>query len=312
MSHADAARMLHIVGNPNRTRPMSNRRNQLFALATLSAAALLSPVTASAQLGRLKKAAADAAKEKAGVKTEAPTSSSSSNSANFVITADRLSAVIAVMETGMAKAEKEAAARAVETDYKAKKKTYDACVETQLQAVTGKPPAMDGIQKSAALSTRSADLGQKMVKAQQSGDYRGYIAMSDTVANLSVRSALVMYGADAKCGAPVYMPPALVIASADKMAQPNGNANANSGGVVVAPEQRAGMTTQQFGMVRERMALWVLQQTNNAPVGNNKYGVFTSDEQAVLDAQGAKIKKWAPVFKDQPNTWAGWGDLKSW
>ncbi|MEO7997293.1 MAG: hypothetical protein ABI852_07600 [Gemmatimonadaceae bacterium] len=289
---------------------MSNRRIHIIAIAAISATAMLSPANASAQLGRLKKAAADAAKEKAGVKTDAPGTAASSN---YVITADRLSAVMALMETSMAKAERVAAARAVEADYNKKKKAYESCAETQLQTVVGKIPPVDAIQKSSAITQQSSALGQRLVAAQQAKKYREYIAMTDTMGISSMRSALVMFNLEAKCSAPPYMPAALVDAAADKMNRDNSGSNGNtSGGTVVASDERAGMTTQQYGMVRERMALWALQQTNNAPADNNKFGVFTADEHAVLEAQGAKLKKWAPIFKDQPNTWSTWGDLKSW
>lgn len=306
--YAEPAGNTHIGFESQPEPAMSNRRLRLAAIATVSAAALLSPVSASAQLGRLKKAAADAAKEKVGVKEP-----SASSSSNYVITADRLSAVMAVMETSMARAERAAAARAVEADYNKKRKTFESCAEAQLQTVAGKTPPVDAIQKSAAITQKSAELGQRMVPAQQAKRYREYVAMTDTLSITSIRSALVMFNLDAKCGAPVYMPPALIDAAAERMNRDNGGSSSNSsGGTAIAPEERAGMTTQQFGMVRERMALWALQQTNNAPADNNKYGVFTSDEQAVLEAQGAKLKKWAPIFKDQPGTWATWGDLKSW
>lgn len=290
---------------------MPNRRLHLATITALSAVALLSPANASAQLGRLKKAAADAAKEKVGVK-ESP-AAAASGSSNFVITADRLSAVMAVMETSMARAERAAAARAVEADYNKRHKAFESCAEAQLQTVAGKMPPVDAVQKSAAITQQTSVLGQKLVPAQQAKRYREYVAMTDTLSALSMRSALVMYNLEAKCGAPVYMPAALVDAAAERMNRDNGGSSSNSsGGTDVASSERAGMTTQQFGMVRERMALWALQQTNNAPADNNKYGVFTGDEQAVLEAQGAKLKKWAPIFKDQPNTWATWGDLKSW
>lgn len=289
---------------------MKNRRIQ-FAAVAVSAAVAFAPASASAQLGRLKKAATEAAKEVTGAKPEPAKAAAGSSSSLFVITPERLTAVIAVMETNMARAEKEAAAKAAEADYNSKKKAWESCAETQLKAVTGKMPATDGIQKSAAISKQSSAISQKLAPAQSSQNYRAVIALTDTMQILSMRSALVMYGADAKCGAGVYMPPALVDAAAEKMARSN-SSDSRGNETVVSPEHRAGMTTQQFGMVRERMALWVLQQTNNAPVGNNKYGVFTAEEQAALDAQGAKIKKWAPVFKDAPNTWATWGDIKSW
>ena len=288
---------------------MSHRARQ-FRLAALVACASLAPATATAQLGKLKKAAADAAKEKAGVKADASTASASSD---YVITADRLAAVMVVMEAGVERAAREAAAKAVTLDYNTKRKAYETCVENQLNTLTGKAPSVDAMQKAAADAQKTADMAQRISAAQQAKRYREYIAGTDTMTIMSVRSSLVMYGLDTKCGAPVYMPLALVDESAAKMARANsGQSDHASNEVNIPPAQRAGMTTQQFGMIRERAALWALQQTNNAPADNNKYGVFTKNEHAVLDAQGAKLKKWAPVFKDSPSTWAGWGDIKSW
>lgn len=220
---------------------------------------------------------------------------------------------MAVMETSMERAAREVAAKAASADYNTKRKAYEKCLETQLNTITGKPPSVDGMQKAATITQQTAALAQRANAAQQAKRYREYIALNDTMALTSLRSSLVMYGLETKCGAPVYMPPALVDESAAKIARASsGQSDNTSNEVTIPPAQRAGMTTQQFGMVRERAALWALQQTNNAPADNNKYGVFSSDEQAVLEAQGAKLKKWAPIFKDSPSTWASWGDIKSW
>lgn len=63
---------------------MNRRRFPFAALAAVSAAVAISPATASAQLGRLKKAAADAAKEVTGAKPEPAKAVAASNA--FVIT----------------------------------------------------------------------------------------------------------------------------------------------------------------------------------------------------------------------------------
>jgi len=285
------------------------RHFRSVALATLAAVAALLPSTATAQLGKLKKAAADAAKEKAGVKTDAPAPSAAS-SENFAITADRLAAVMAQMQTGVERAAKATAAKAVTADYNAKHQAFETCVETQMKTMQMQAPSTAGMQKAAAINQQTSNMSQRVQTAQQGKRHREYIALTDSITLGSIRSALVMYGLEAKCP-PAYMPPALVddaAAKMDRMGQPD---NGSSEGTI-APAQRAGMTTQQFGMVRERAALWALQQTNNAPADNNKYGVFTKDEQTVLEAQGGQLKKWAPILKESPSTWATWGDIKSW
>ena len=277
-----------------------------FAVAAIAAGISLLPNTAAAQLGKIKKAAADAAKEKAGVKAEAP---ATSGSENFTITADRLTAVIAQLETAMDRATKEAAAKAVTADYNTKRKNFETCVQTQMQSVQLTAPSTAGMQKAAAINQQAAGISQRLQSAQQGKRYREYIALTDTMTIGSMRSALMMYGVEAKCP-PAYMPPALVDDAAAKMDHATQADNGNE--ATVPPAQRAGMTPRQFGMVRERTALWTLQQTNNAPADNNKFGVFTKDEQAVLEAQSAKLKKWAQLFKDSPSTWIGWGDIRGW
>ena len=288
---------------------MTNRalRFRAVALATIAACVALRPGTATAQLGKLKKTATDAAKEKVGVKTDAP---AASGSENFVITADRLTAVMTQMEVGMERAAKAAAAKAVTAEYNAKHKAFETCVQTQMKTMQMQAPSTAGLQKAAAMNKQTSSMAQRVQSAQQGKRNREYIALTDSMSIGSVRSALVMYALETKCP-PAYMPPALVDDAAAKMDRMSQSDN-GSREAAITPAQRAGMTTQQFGMVRERAALWALQQTNNAPADNNKYGVFTKDEQAVLEAQSARLKKWAPIFKESPSTWATWGDIKGW
>jgi hypothetical protein len=208
---------------------------------------------------------------------------------------------------------KEAAAKAAQADYDKRRKTYDTCMEGQVKALSNSPPSMAAMQNAANIADKTNGLTQRMTTAQQNKRWAQYVATSDTLQIAALQQTLTLYGVQSKCGAPVYMPPVLVAASADKMdRQSSGNYSEGDNQIVVPAAQRAGMTTYQFGMVRERAALWALQQTNNAPVGNNKHGVFTEEEQAVLEAQGAKLKKWAPIFKDSPSTWVSWGDIKNW
>ncbi len=292
---------------------MSNhaRLFRITSMGALLVGTMLAPASAPAQLGKLKKAA-DAAKEKTNVKHDAP-ATPGSTSTNFVITADRLAAVMVAMDAAMERAATESAAKAVTADYNAKKKAYEACAEAQLKTVMGQAPSMAAMQKVAMEAQRTADLSKRMLAAQKANRYREVTALTDTMALGSSRSTLVMFGLETKCGAPAYMPAALLDESAAKMAGMNNGQSQNSRNeIIIPPAQRAGMSTQQFGMIRERAALWALQQTNNAPADNNKYSVFTTDENAVLAAQSAKLKKWAPIFKESPATWSNWGDIKSW
>lgn len=288
------------------------RRPTFRYLALMAAVAVFAPSNASAQLGRLKKAATDAAKDAAGVKEPA---AASNNGNNFTITAERLSAVMAAMAPVMQQAELESASRATIADHNKKKKAFESCVEGLSKGlVAGATPSMEGIQRSGAISEKSVALMQRSLAAQQGKRYREYVAANDTMGAYAALTVLAMYNLEAKCGQPVYMTPAMLDIEAAKIARAGSGEVGENGKekMTVPPANRAGMTTHQFGMVRERAALWALQQTNNAPVGNNKYGVFTSEEAGVLEAQGALLRKWAPFFKDQPALWATWADLSTW
>lgn len=282
-----------------------------YAVAAALFAALV-PSLACAQLGRLKKAAADAAKEAAGVKNE---SAASNSNGNLVITAERLSAVMAAMTPIMQQAEMESASRAANGEYLKKKKAFDSCVETQSKSMsTGAMPSMDGMTKSGAMSQKSVDMMQRSQAALQAKRYREYVAVSDSMGAYATLSTLAMFNLETKCGQPVYMSSAMIDIEAAKLSRPRSGEVGENGRekTLVPANQRAGMSTYQFGMIRERAALWALQQTNNAPVGDNKYSVFTAEEMTVLEAQGAQLKKWAPYFKERPSLWATWADLATW
>ncbi|MGV3711212.1 MAG: hypothetical protein ACO1Q7_20500 [Gemmatimonas sp.] len=287
------------------------RRFQIRHVATALVLSAALPAAASAQLGKLRKAAADAGKEAAGVKKETPATAASGSNAN-VITTERLAAVVSVMEANMDRMAKEAAAKAAKNDYDTKRKAYDTCIEGQVKALANTPPSMAAMQNAGNMADRTNGLTQRMTSAQQNKKWTQYVATSDTLQIAAMQQTLTLYGVQSKCGAPVYMPPVLVADAAAKMDRQTSGGDSDGDQIVVPAAQRAGMTTYQFGMVRERAALWALQQTNNAPVGNSKHGVFTAEEQAVLEAQGAKLKKWAPIFKESPSTWVTWGDIKNW
>ena len=79
--------------------------------------------------------------------------------------------------------------------------------------------------------------------------------------------------------------------------------------LVVAPDARAGMTTGQWGRVRERMALWLLIKSGDVPATAEK---FTEAEESVMSARATELKKFAPLFKSGSMQWVHWSDVKSW
>ncbi|MEP6780042.1 MAG: hypothetical protein ABJC26_09150 [Gemmatimonadaceae bacterium] len=289
---------------------LHNRRISLgLAAVAFSAFALLSPNTASAQLGRLKKAVGDAAKDAAGAKDK------SSGTENFPITAERLDAVIATFEPAVLAAQRAATLKAATSEYEKARKAQEICFESASKALMangGRPPTPtpEKIKQITAVSTTTSALMQRMGPAQQANHYREAAAIQDSMTVLSMSSSSIMMGLDSKCPKMPFKP--AVMLDDDAMHMAGGGSSNQSTQLTVAPPARAGMTNYQFGMVRERAALWALQQTGNAPVGTNKYSVFTKDEQATLESRGDKLKKMVPFFKEQPTRWTGWSDLVNW
>lgn len=269
----------------------------------------LAPSTATAQLGKLKKAAADAVKDKAGVKTD--DASANKSSEDFAITAERLDAVMIVFEETAKAYESEAAARSVKADYDKRRIAFETCATTGLQGgmVT---PTNDGIQRSTIYTTLVSTMAGRAQTTLTAKKYREYLQIVDSTQVMSSMSAVTMFGLDAKCK-PAFKPAAILDEEAARMARANSGSSDNGASVIeVKTSTRAGLSNRQFGMVRERAALWALQQSGNAPVGNSKYQVFTAAEQAVLEAKAARLKAMAPFLKASPHHWLTWSDLSTW
>jgi hypothetical protein len=71
------------------------------------------------------------------------------------------------------------------------------------------------------------------------------------------------------------------------------------------------LTHYQYGVMRERIALWALQQADPT-LKTGKEGVFTAEEQAALEKNAGDIKKLTPFFKDGSMRWSTWGDVTRW
>lgn len=279
---------------------------------------------ASAQLGRLKKiatdAAKDAAKEKAGVKEPESSQNGGGAKIDYTITEDRANAVLASLAPYVETAKREmerkkadAAIAAAKAEHQAKVKTVSDCI-TKFTAGSGMPD-MGWMQtpKGEALTSKMQTVGARSAAATQSGNRREQLALTDTMSVLMVQQVGMMFP-KSNCGSQPYMSKALLdyeVANQERLMKSQSNVSMPSGedGFVVPPNQRAGMTSGQFGRVREAIAIWLLQQSGDVPPTAYK---FTDAEKAVLTAKAAQLKDLGPLFKTNALTWASWGDIKAW
>lgn len=283
--------------------------SRLVACAVLSIA-LATP--ASAQLGKLKKIASDAAKDAATGKKPDPAASAGLPGAkiDYAVTDERLTAIMSVLAPMADEARRESEARKVRAGYEAKSKAFTECLNKSAQGATPDAMAM-GSAKGEALTAKMSTYIDRATKAQQAKRWREYVANTDSSLVTQMAISMLMMPS-AKCGVMPNMPPAMIEASARHMEQSSSGVSQNSLGsdeLVVPAEKRAGMTSGQFGRIRETIAIWLLIQSGDLPANTHK---FTDAEQAVLSAKSTELKMYAPLFKDGVMRWATWGDIKSW
>lgn len=289
--------------------------SQLTSFSRLVACAVLSfalATPASAQLGKLKKIASDAAKDAATGKKPDPAASAGLPGAkiDYAVTDERLTAIMSVLGPMAEEARNESEARKLRVGYEAKSKAFTDCIEKSAQGATPDVMAM-GSAKAEGLQGKMSTYMDRATKAQQSKRWREYVANTDSALVTQMAISMLMMPT-AKCGAMPYMPAALVEASAKQMefaGNPNSGNSVGSDQLVVPAEKRAGMTSGQFGRIRETIAIWLLIQSGDLPANTYK---FTEAEQAVLSAKSAALKTFTPLFKDGVMRWATWGDIKSW
>jgi hypothetical protein len=277
------------------------------------AAALLiaSPVhRAEAQLGKLKglgakvaeKAARDAIDNKVGTpaaSSDAPAAAKAGTNA-YEITSDRLEAVIAALAPMAEQARRMAGGQAAFTAYNTRKAAFDECGRAAAKSATTFNP--DNMVKSGAISEQAMAVHQRYLAAEQRAPRsREARFLEDTVGILSMLSQNAMVGAS--CGAAPYRSAAVIdyqLAMDNAQGEPS---------YLVPESARGGMTTWQFGRVRERIALWTLMQSGDAKPGE---GRFSESEQATLSGRADVLKGYAPFFRDGTIAWVRWSDLKSW
>lgn len=290
-------------------------RSRLITASLLGSVTLLATASpAQAQLGRLKKMGADAIKKEAGIKEPeaAKSAESSGKKANYTITADRIDLVLASLQPLVADAERAAAAKAVEGDYNAKRKTADACMERAQKMFNPMTMMSNDPQRTARMEaiTKQLDgVNKRSQAAMQRDDFRNAIALRDTSMVLMMAQANATIGAN--CSYP-YLPAAMIDAqaSAEKnRGARSGDDSDGSGSLDPTPAAKKEMTQQEFGMVRERMALWAMSQSNPSLAKGAK---FTPDEEAALGSKAPQVKKLAGLFESNALRWSTWGDVKRW
>jgi hypothetical protein len=261
---------------------------------------------ARAQLGKLKKMGADAVKDAAAGKKPEAAKDPTAARIDYAITEERITSIITVLTPLAAVAQREANARAVSAAYDKEFKAASDCLS---KIGTGASPDMSAFQspKYVALMTRSQGMAERVGAAQAAKRYREYLALSDTFVNLQLQTSALMF--KNSCPPVPYKPMAMIDADVARMERMNSSNAESSDELTVPPTARSGMTTGQFGRIRERMAVWALIQAGELPATSDK---FTDEEKSVLAAHAADIKKFGPLFKSGTMRWATWADIKSW
>jgi hypothetical protein len=285
------------------------RRIRYTALVAALVATTIPAQTADAQLGRLKKIGADIAKDAAGVPA---VEQKKTASRDIVITAERLDAVLLALAPRIEAAKVEHDAKAASKEFETWQTTFNTCVETTAKA-NGMPSA-EGLEAANKITMKMAPLMERMGKLAAGNDKRAYEYIQDTLRVLGSESQQLMFNAG-RCGKVRYTPTAIIeqkVAAASRR-----NTVVDESGIrwdiEVPADKRAGMSHYQFGMVRERMALYALIQEGVIPADKaGKDGVFSDAEKSALSARSADLKALAPLFKTGSMRWTSWGDITSW
>lgn len=304
-----------LTGGAMRSRRTVLISRALSALGVAGCMLALSASPAQAQLGRLKKAAEEAAKKKAGLdKTEETAKKVDEAKEDASITVERIDAVVAVLQPMVAAAERKAAAAAAEAEYEREKKVATSCLEAFGKSGV-MPTGMMG-EKYAKIVADVQATNDRAQKAMQAGNYRTAIATGDSATVMQVQSMGVIM--NAKCKAYPHKPAAMISleaqnledASNGKMAR---SESGGSGSLEVPSNNRGGMSTRLFGRTRERIALYGLLASRAITTNQaGKEGVFSDAERAALDSRKDIIAKMTPVFQTNGLQWKSWEDLKSW
>lgn len=289
------------------------------------AALVLCASPASAQLGKLKKLGADlakdAAKEKLDGKKETPPAktaesaspSSGSRSTELVLNEDRVALVVASLQPLLADATARRELRTVTAQHEEKSKASRACLETaQMKASANPMSTMETLQKNEAqidkLTKDVERLSGKLSAAVNANDVRTRVYVTDSLTVMQVRMSMVVLGSNC----PVhYTPSPILDAQIKSQSRTVVSEDMDEGTFDPPAAAKENLSRYQFGLLRERIAIWALKQ-DDPTFKAGKLGIFTPDEEAALQANAADIKKLTPLFKDGSLRWSTWGDLSQW
>ncbi|HYW31217.1 MAG TPA: hypothetical protein VE869_06880 [Gemmatimonas sp.] len=294
----------------------SRVQRALLAAALALGALLFVPSDAHAQLGKLKKLGGDLVKEAGrGAVGMPPKPADVADGApkakvDYTVTPERLDAVIVALAPLVEEARRDAAAGAVEKSFRAKRTAWEKCVELAGKNATGLSEAY--LNASEKETGKSAEAMGRLAKAMQGGDKRKVAYLQDTVGVYTMEMTAMMVGA--KCGPAMYTPSALIEAQLARDAGAGGEVD-ESGRVrrdLNVPEAaRKGLTAQQFGVLRERVAIYAIELAKGDG-SESSLASFTAAEHAALKSRANELKTMAPFFRDGHMRWATWGDVKGW
>jgi hypothetical protein len=283
-----------------------------FALAALSIL-LLSPRVTQAQLGRLKKMGADAirdaAKDKLGTDKKDAATDAAKASSMPVLDDTRIGLVLASLAPQVKAAQIRADAAAASRAYQERAKTSEACIERATEAVTPMAIAASAKANAArltALQNQTESMQRRLEKATQSNDIRARFYLQDSVTVIMQRSAILSIGASCTFD---FAPPAVI---EEQILEAQDAATDDADKALPDERVRGALSRFEYGILRERIALWALLQDTPALKGLGKEGVFSADEQAALTSHAAEIRKLTPLFKSNAMIWKGWDDLRNW
>jgi hypothetical protein len=273
--------------------------------------------------GRLKRLGKDALKNAAKDKVDGKDSSATSASGattpakanasvaavDFTITEERVSAVLVALGPAAERARSRMAANAERAPFEARREKFEACLKqnVDVEAI----PSAANMTAAEKIGARNEALSKRVNKALADQDARAYTYAEDS-ARVGIQLGMAtVYGATRTCGTPPYTPPALLEAAiAERTASTSGTSATD---LQVADPALSLMTQTQFGMLRERIALFAMLKGGLVPDNKlGKEGVFTDAEVAVLEVHGAELVKLAPLFQGKALQWSGTADLRGW
>lgn len=308
------------------TDPSSLASARLRWTVVTCALALAFAAPAEAQLGgRLKKLGKDAVKEAAkgatkgtsadsakgaGAATAAAGSSAAgSASADYAITGDRVQLVLAAIAPATEQARIAARAKEESAAYQAAMSKFERCLDGVMSS--GATPSPAAAQQVGKVNAANDALQTRYNAAVSANDLRKQAYLHDSTQVGQQLMLVTLYGAKGKCGTPPYQPSSMIemeIISQGSTVAADGLPN-----LVVVDPAKSAFTRYQFGMIRERIALYAMLKAGLIPTSAlGKEGVFTDAELAALDAKSAELVKLAPLFKAGTLRWTNISDLSGW